>query len=56
MPWPQFCDGGKFENAVNQQFGVRGIPTMYLIDKKGVLRDIFARENLPEKVEALLKE
>jgi thiol-disulfide isomerase/thioredoxin len=56
MLWPQFCDGMKWENALNKEFGIRAIPTMYLVDKKGVLRDLNARENLPEKVEALLKE
>ena len=56
MPWPQFCDGGKYDNALNKEFGVRAIPTMYLIDKKGILRDIWARENLADKIEALLKE
>jgi thiol-disulfide isomerase/thioredoxin len=56
MPWPQFCDGNKWENAVNKEFNIRGIPTMFLVGKDGVLRDVFARENLPEKIEALLKE
>jgi hypothetical protein len=29
---------------------------MYLVDKKGLLRDMNARENLADKVRALLKE
>jgi thioredoxin-related protein len=56
MPWPQYCDGKKWESDLNKDFQIRGIPTMFLVDKKGVLRDIQAREGLREKVEALLKE
>jgi hypothetical protein len=29
---------------------------MWLVDKQGVLRELNARENLPEKVEKLLAE
>ena len=56
MPWPQFCDGGGWKNAINQEFGINAIPAMYLIDKKGVLRDMNARAGLADKVRALLKE
>jgi thiol-disulfide isomerase/thioredoxin len=56
MAWPQFCDGGGWGNAINKEFGIQAIPTMYLVDKKGVLRDMNARENLADKVRALLKE
>ena len=56
LPWPQFFDGGGWQNAINKQFGIRAIPTMYLVDKNGILRDENARQNLVEKVRALLKE
>lgn len=56
MPWPQFCDGGGWKNAIAQEFGIRSIPAMYLVDKQGMLRDLNARENLVEKVQKLLAE
>jgi thiol-disulfide isomerase/thioredoxin len=56
MAWPQFCDGGGWKNAINKDFGINSIPAMYLVDKKGVLRDMNARANLADKVRALLKE
>ena len=56
LPWPQFFDGGGWQNAINKQFGIRAIPTMYLVDKNGILRDENARQNLAEKARALLKE
>ncbi len=56
MAWPQFCDGGGWKNAINKDFGINAIPAMYLVDKKGILRDMSARENLAAKVRDLLKE
>lgn len=56
MAWPQFCDGGGWNNSINKEFGIRAIPAMYLVDKKGILRDMNAREGLADKVRALLKE
>jgi thiol-disulfide isomerase/thioredoxin len=56
MAWPQFCDGGGWNNAINKEFGIHAIPAMYLVDKKGVLRDMNGRENLADKVRKLLKE
>ena len=56
MAWPQFCDGGGWTNAINQEFHIAGIPSMFLVDKKGMLRDMRAQEDLREKVQALLNE
>jgi thiol-disulfide isomerase/thioredoxin len=56
MPWPQYFDGKGWGNKFGQEFGINSIPAMWLIDKKGVLRDQNARANLTEKVEKLLVE
>lgn len=56
MAWPQFFDGEGWKNQFGQRFGIQGIPTMWLVDKQGKLRDLNARENLAEKVEKLLAE
>ena len=56
MPWPQFFDGKGWENEISRGFEVTGIPTMWLVDKKGIVRDVFARHNLAAKVEKLLAE
>ena len=42
--------------AIPAQFGIRGIPAMWLVDKKGNLRDLEARSDLASKVEKLLIE
>ena len=56
MPWPQYFDGAGWGNKFGKQFGINGIPTMWLVDKKGVLREMHARDRLEGKVEELLAE
>ena len=55
MAWPQHFDPSG-QNKFGQQFGITGIPTMWLVDKRGNLRDLNAREDLAGKVEKLLAE
>jgi thiol-disulfide isomerase/thioredoxin len=54
MKWPQYYQEG--ENKFAEQFGIESIPTMWLVDKKGVLRDVNARDDLAVKAEKLLAE
>jgi len=56
VTWPQYFDGKGWENKVGQEFGIDSIPRMWLVDKKGVLRDIEARSDLANKAEKLLAE
>lgn len=56
MPWVQYFDGLGWGNKIGQEYGINSIPAMWLIDKKGVLRDMNGRANLAEKVEKLLAE
>ncbi len=56
MPWPQFFDGKGWQNQFAGQFGIQSIPAMWLVDKKGNLRDLNAREDLVSKIEKLLAE
>ena len=56
MPWPQHFDGKGWKNEFAVEFGIRGIPAMWLVDKKGNLVDMKARSGLDAKVEKLLNE
>jgi thiol-disulfide isomerase/thioredoxin len=60
MPWPQLFDpaaaGQGQWNPITLGFGINGIPTMFLIDKKGVLRTVEARENMEDLIPKLLAE
>lgn len=54
MPWPQYFDGEGWGNKYAQEFGITGIPAMWLIDRDGKLVDMEARNDLAAKVERLL--
>ncbi len=56
MSWPQYFEGDREGNKFAEEFGIHGIPTMWLVDKQGMLRDLNGRERLAEKVENLLAE
>jgi peroxiredoxin len=68
LPWPQYFDGKRqSDNKVRQEFGIDGIPHMFLVDKKGCLRfdNVRARDDhhfkgdttsIEEKISTLLAE
>lgn len=56
MTWPQYYDGLVWQNKLAQEFGINSIPAMWLIDKKGIVRDLEARGDLEKKVEKYLAE
>jgi thiol-disulfide isomerase/thioredoxin len=57
MTWPHFFDASSPGwHSMATKFGVDGIPQMFLIDKKGVLRTVDARANMEEMIPKLLAE
>jgi thiol-disulfide isomerase/thioredoxin len=56
MSWPQYFEEDGEGNKFAEEFGIHGIPTMWLVDKQGMLRDLNGREKLQEKIEKLLSE
>jgi thiol-disulfide isomerase/thioredoxin len=57
MPWPQLFDADKPGwHEIATGFGIQGIPTMFLIDKAGIVRTISARENFEELIPKMLDE
>jgi thiol-disulfide isomerase/thioredoxin len=56
IPWPQYFDGLFWDNKLAKEFSIASLPAMWLVDKRGIVRDLNARGNLVSKVEALLAE
>lgn len=57
MTWAQYFDGLGWKNKLAVKYGVRGIPAMWLVDKKGNLRSTSARgSSLAKQIENLLAE
>ena len=56
LPWPQHFDGKGWENQFALRYGIFSIPTNWLVDKRGNLRDTDARFDLERRVTTLLGE
>ena len=56
IPWPQYMDSGGWNSRFASEYAIHSIPTLWLVDKEGVLRDLNGRVDLERKVEALLTE
>lgn len=52
--WPVQFDGKGWENAVARPFGINAIPTVWIIDRKGILRTLNARESYDTWIRRLL--
>jgi thiol-disulfide isomerase/thioredoxin len=55
IPWPSYFDGLGWGNKIALEYNVRAIPSVWLVDKKGILRTMNA-ENLEKQIEELLAE
>jgi thiol-disulfide isomerase/thioredoxin len=56
IPWPQYFDGKMWDSEIGKNFALRNLPTVALVDKKGVLRFANARNDFAAKVKELLAE
>ncbi len=54
--WPQYFDGLGRDAAPGKAFGIQHWPSMWLLDRNGVIRFISAGARLDRKITALLKE
>lgn len=56
IPWPINFDGKGWENAVARPFGINAIPTVWIVDKRGNLRTLNARESYDTWIRRLQRE
>jgi hypothetical protein len=56
ISWPQYFDEKGRKNQFAESFNVHVLPTMWLVDKKGVLRYVNGGNDLAAKVKSLLEE
>ena len=60
MTWPQLFDATAAAqqqwNPVTSGLGIINLPTMFLIDKKGIVRSVTARDNFEEMIPKLIAE
>lgn len=56
LKWPQHFDGDNPDGGWAAKLGIISFPTMWLVDKQGILRELDATEDLAGKVKKLLAE
>ena len=56
LPWPVKYDGSDSAHRISDEYRIIEIPVAWLVDRRGVLRDINGRDDQEQKVESLLKE
>lgn len=54
--WPTNFDGRGWDNAIARPLGINALPTVFILDKSGVLRVLNARDNYGFWISKLLKE
>ena len=52
LNWPSFFDGGSKSGPIATAWGVRGWPTVYVIDAEGVIR---AKDLRGDELEAMVR-
>jgi peroxiredoxin len=55
MPWPQYFGGYGADNKYGREYGTV-LPYVWLVDKKGIVRDIHGLVDLEAKVAKLMAE
>jgi len=55
ITWPQHFDGRGWENEIAHRFGITALPTIWLVNKEGMIVEANPEGDLAEKVGKLLK-
>ena len=56
MTWPQYFDGNGWANKISTQFAIHSIPSMWLVNKRGLVVSRDACQNLDADIAKLLAE
>jgi thiol-disulfide isomerase/thioredoxin len=56
LAWPQYFGGRGPDNKFGREYSINAIPVAWLVDRKGILRDIHGTTDLEAKVAKLMAE
>ncbi len=56
LPWPQYFGGRGPGNKFGQEYAINALPAVWLVDRKGIVRDIHGTTDLAAKVAKLMAE
>jgi thiol-disulfide isomerase/thioredoxin len=55
VAWPQHFDGKGWDDEIAHRFGITALPTVWLVNKEGMLVEVNPEGEIGEKIERLLK-
>ena len=56
IPWPQYFQGNEWQSEFSRKWGITTLPTIFVVDAKGLLRSTTANEDLDAVIASLFKE
>jgi thiol-disulfide isomerase/thioredoxin len=56
LPWPQYFGGRGPENKFGREYAINALPAVWLVDRKGIVRDIHGTTDLAAKIAKLMAE
>lgn len=54
--WPAYFDGKGWEGTIARGWGINALPTVWILDKKGLIRSLNAKTNYDALIRQLVKE
>jgi hypothetical protein len=54
MPWHHYYQGNFWSSEFSTNWGINSIPCLFLVDQKGNLVDVEAREGIEDRIKKLL--
>ncbi|MFH1958271.1 MAG: redoxin family protein [bacterium] len=55
IEWPQYYDGKSWNSDLVRKWGIRGIPTLFALNKGNIIYSVEARRNTEQIIEELIK-
>jgi len=55
IEWPQYYDGKGWNSDLVKKWGIRGIPTLFALNKGNIIYSVEARRNTEQIIEELIK-
>ena len=56
VTWPVFCDGRGWQGDLVRSLGINALPTLWIIDKKGILRVLDAKQDAAAVIQRAVEE
>jgi len=56
ITWPVYCDGRGWQGELVRSLGINSLPTLWIVDREGILRALDAKQDAPAIIERAMGE